>query len=1099
MRSYLRILLLLLFGFSISVYGQKREISGIVTDTDGIPLAGANIVERGTSNGTITDFNGRFSLEINVSSDKIGISFIGYQTLQLQLTEKGFYEITLSVSSNELSEVIVTALGMKREEKALGYAVQKLKGSEVSTVKSTNLVAALAGKLSGVYITGSANGPTASANINIRGTASLLGNNQPLFVVNGLPITNRLNSFDDGLNGSSTIDFGNAAQLINADDIASVNILKGPATSALYGSRAANGVVLIQTKTGRETGGQEVEFNSSTTFESILKLPDYQNTYGFGGGGKYSYLDGTNYIGDKEYYEAYGENWGPEMNGQLIKQFNSGGQPVPFTPAADNVKNFFRTGISTINNVSINNYKEDGNSRLSYTNLFNEGIMPNTGLKRNTVQVHIGRKLLENKLNVNFNAIYTNSVSDNIPNAGYDESSSVMYGWLWFPRQVKIGDLRDYWTPGQEGVQQRYVENLWVNNPWFIAYENTNAFKNNRIITHAEFHYDLTNRIFFRLRYGADILAEERQYKRAPSTKAVLLGSYREDEISFNESNAEFLFGYQSRRNELGNFNFDIKAGGNLMRQRTNLLIADNPELEFFGTEPGIYSLANARSGVLVSSQKARTGINSLFGLVSLSYLNRLFLDLTYRNDWNSTLVNPGEGLQYSNYSFGYPSVALSALLSDFLALPETTFLKLKTSYAEVGNGAPAFAFDNTFTSQPAFGNQAVFSTNRTITDPDLTNERTKAYEFGLDMRLWSGRLKADLTYYNMLSFDQVIFLPVSKTSGYDFNLTNGGEIRNKGIELTLAGRLIDKNDFSWDITFNAGRNRAIVESLPDAVKGGRYSVIADLYPGDEGGADLEYVAEEGKAFGQLYGLGFERGPDGRIIHENGLPLLTKEKVSAGSFQPDWRLGIYNSFKYKSVTLGFLLDGQLGGKIYSRSHALYATGGAITNNDDPNLNLSTLQGRTVYSVGYDSNGDPVYTLVNEGGVIGPGWKYDPNGQLVENDVVVPAGGAGYTGYFYNYYGNGFNRDNIEAATYDATYFKLRELSLTYKVPELFSRKIGISRLRVSLIGRNLFLWSKVPTIDPETFSIRNGIFINGFESTSFPSTRSIGIGINAGF
>lgn len=298
------------------------------------------------------------------------------------------------ISDLELDEVIVTALGVEREEKALGYSVQRLDGEQVSLVKPTNVTNALAGKVSGVYITGSAAGPTASANINIRGAASLLGNNQPLFVVNGMPITNDLFSFDDGLNGSSTIDFGNAAQIVNPDDIASINILKGPAASALYGSRAADGVILIETKTGENSEGWGVELNTTTTFESVLKLPDYQNTYGFGGGGKYSYFDGTNYIGGPEYYEAYGENWGPEMNGQEIIQFNSDGEPAPFTAAPNNIRNFFRTGVTSINNVALSNSSEDGDSRLSFTRLDNRGIVPNSGLTRNTVYASLGKRLL---------------------------------------------------------------------------------------------------------------------------------------------------------------------------------------------------------------------------------------------------------------------------------------------------------------------------------------------------------------------------------------------------------------------------------------------------------------------------------------------------------------------------------------------------------------------------------------------------------------------------------------------------------------------------------------------------------------------------------
>jgi len=374
---------------------------------------------------------------------------------------------------------------------------------------------------------------------------------------------------------------------------------------------------------------------------------------------------------------------------------------------------------------------------------------------------------------------------------------------------------------------------------------------------------------------------------------------------------------------------------------------------------------------------------------------------------------------------------------------------------------------------------------------------------------MFNNRLRIDATYYDMLSFNQIINLPVANSSGYDFRLTNGGEIRNRGIELMINARAIDRGDFSWDITLNAGHNRAVVESLPDEISGGRFSIVADVFPGDEGGADLEFVAEEGELLGQLYGLGFQRGPDGRIIHENGLPLQTTEKVSAGSYQPDLRLGVYNTFQYKSFSFGFLIDGQIGGNIYSRSHALYSTGGTITNEDEPNLKrlddngnpvvFNTLDNRTVYSVSYNDAGDPVYTLEQEGGAIGYGWKRDENGDLVENDVAVEPGGVQSTGYLYQYYGNGFNRDNIEAATYDATYFKLREINIGYNLPERIVERLGMTKLRVSIVGRNLLLWSNVPTIDPETYSIRNGIFVPGFESTQLPPMRQLGFSVSVGF
>ena len=541
---------LLLLSFFIGAGGMfaQKQITGVVTDKGGEPLISANVyVKSDPGSGTITDLDGKFELSVSENAKKLVVSYIGFSKKELMIGDKDYFEVMLS-DQVELDEVVVTALGVEREEKALGYSVQTLGAGDISDVKPNNVTNALAGKSAGVFVTGSSAGPTASSNINIRGAASLLGNNQPLFVVNGMPITNDLYAIDDGLNGSTTIDFGNAAQLVNPDDIETMNILKGPAASALYGSRAADGVILIETKTGKNAEGWGVELNSTTNFQSVLKYPNYQNTYGFGGGGKYSYLDGSNYIGDKEYYEAYGENWGPEMNGQLIKQFNSDGEAVPYTPAPDNIRNFYQTGVTGINNIAINNNSEDGDFRFSYTNLANQGLIPNTNLRRNTFQTSVGRTLFDDKLKIRANGMFISSGSDNIPNAGYDESSSVMYGWLWYPRQVEIDDLRDYWQPGMEGRQQRYVEGLWVNNPWFVANENTNSFQNTRMIGNVKMLYDFNDNFFARFRFGADINEEQRQFRRAPSTRSVLLGSYREDEISFSETNTELLLGYSSTR-----------------------------------------------------------------------------------------------------------------------------------------------------------------------------------------------------------------------------------------------------------------------------------------------------------------------------------------------------------------------------------------------------------------------------------------------------------------------------------------------------------------------------------------------------------------------
>jgi len=1072
------LLILLMLGFTSATMAQERTVTGTVTDTDGQPLISANVLVKGTSRGTVTDFNGEFELTVQPEDEILIFSYVGFGTKEFEIGDQSEFNVSLS-EQVALSEVVVTALGVERDEKSLGYSVQKLDNEKISSVQATNAVNNLTGKVSGVNIVGGAAGPSASANVTIRGATSLTGNNQALFVVNGMPITNNLFSPGDGINGSTTIDFGNAAQILNPADIESVSVLKGASAAALYGTRASNGVILITTKTGEGSEGWGVSMNTNTTVERLLRMPDFQNTYGFGGRGKYSYNDGTTYTGD--FFDAFGENWGPRMDGTPIKQWNSGGEPVPYTPAPDNVENFFRTGVTSINNVALSNSSENGDFRLSFTNTQLQGIVPNTNLQRNNIFASMGQRLFDERLDVRANITYHRSGSDNVPNAGYDESSSVMYNWLWYPRYVPIDDLRDYWEPGQVGLQQRNFEELWTNNPWFVVNENTNSFEADRLYGNLKLEYDFNEHFSARFRFGGDVKNEQRQFRRAFSTKSQLFGGFREDEITFQETNTEFLLSYDSKTSGTGLFDVSVKLGGNIMRQSSDLLSANAPQL----LAPGIFNLGNSRTNVLTEQTVAEKGINSAFGLVSVGFKNWLYLDVTGRNDWSSTLPP-------DNNSFFYPSFSLSGVLSEVMNLNNSplSFLKLRASYAEVGGDTDPFLLSPFFNYRSPFGNFSALTSNRDALNPNLRPEQTESYEFGVDARFLNGRLGVDLTYYEMNSTDQIIFLPVTLTSGRDNRLINGGEIENTGFEITLNAQPITKqNGLNWNVDLNLFRNRAVVQSLPEGIS--NYQVVSDLFPGDEGGADLSLEARPGQAFGQLVGLGFQRDDQGRIIHENGLPLLTDDKVSAGTFQPDFRFGVYNTLSYKNFNFGFLFDGQKGGKIYSRTHALMNTGGTITNNDDPNLDLSTLEGRIEYDVSYDANGNPVYDLVDAGGVVGPGVKFDDNGNLVENDVEV-----GTREYFYAYYGNGFNRDNIEAATYDATFVKLREVRFGYTLPQPFVDKIGLQSATVSLIGRNLALFTDVPSIDPENFSIRNGRITQGFESTSLPSTRSFGVSIN---
>ncbi|MDA8993780.1 SusC/RagA family TonB-linked outer membrane protein [Schleiferiaceae bacterium] len=1070
--------LFLFIGFAQSGWAQQK-ITGAVTDNTGDPVIGASITVLNGQEGTLTDAMGQYSIALYDGQTKLVFSYFGFETQTVDVSGKSILNVTLTPSEIQLEEVVITALGVSREERALGYAVQGLKSKDIASVPAPNAVDNLSGKLAGVYVTGGSSGPTASSNVTIRGQTSLNGNSQALFIVNGVPITNGLFSPGDGLNGSSTIDFGNGAQIINSFDIENISVLKGPAAAALYGSRAANGVIYVTTKTGQNSTGWGVSVNSNTVIETPLKLPNFQDQFGNGGYGKYSYSNGATYTGD--YYDAFGENWGPRTNGQLIKQWDSNGEAVPFEAAPNNMRNFFQTGVSTNNNVSISHADENGDFRFSATQLNRRGIIPNTDLSRSTLQTSVGKKLFNNRLEFRANAMYVGSGSNNVPNAGYDESSSVMYSFLWLPRNTAIDDLRDYWKPGQENVQQAYVEELWGNNPWMIVNENTNSFNARRLLGDINATYHINDRMNLRVRTGQDMKNDIRQYRRATSTKKVLFGSFREDRLSFMENNTEALLSWANAAPlEQKDLRIDAKLGGNLMMQQSSSLIANNPQL----LQPGVFTLTNNRSNVQTEGRYARKAIRSMFGMASFAYKSMYYLDLSARNDWSSTL--PVE-----NNSYFYPAASASVVVSEMADLGKISFLKLRGALAQVGSDTDPYLLNNTYSPSAMFGGYPAFGINSFATNPDLRPERTTSSEFGIDARFAKGRYGMDLAVYDMTTKDQIIYLPVASSTGRSSRLANGGAIRNTGIELQLYGDLVKSNNFKWNSRINLGANRAVVVSLPEGVSGG-YPIVANMFPNDGGTAGLEYVAVEGELLGQLKGLTFERDADGNIIHQDGYPMVSEEKSTIGSYQPKARIGWMNSFSVGNWQANILFDGQIGGLIYSRSHTLHNTAGNLVNNDDPHLDMNAIDGRAISSVSYDSNGQPVYTEEFAGGVVGAGVMYDSNGNLVENTVSVPL-----RDYYYKYYGNVWRRDNIEPSTFDASYLKLRQLSVAYTVPKEKLANTGLEGLTISFIGRNLLLFSKVPTIDPETYSIRNGLFVNGYESTSMPSLRSFGFSINA--
>lgn len=1060
----------LLFSNLDALLAQSRTISGQVTESSSAePVLGASILIKGTAQGTVTDLDGNFELEIPSNEATLVFSYIGFQPQEIMVGNRSTINVVMEYSSEELSEVVVTALGVERETKALGYSVQAVDGDRFTEARETNVMNSLSGRVAGVQITNSSSGVGGSSRVTIRGESSLnINANQPLFVVDGVPISNNI----VGSSGSSNqeVDYGNPAGEINPDDIASMSILKGPAAAALYGSRAANGAILITTKSGKNIRGLGISINSNTTFDTPLILPDWQDKYGQGNNGLFSFVDGAG----AGIADGVDESWGPEMDqGTSISQFDSprdvagfrGGDlnapegssiiPTPWVSRTDNINDFFQTGVTLSNNVSIASGNESSNFRFSWTNLDQKGTVPNTDLKRNTL-VFNGMSQITDRLSISTAINYQNSVSGNRPSISYG-TESLMYLWIWYGRQLNTTNLRDYWMRGLEGRQQFNYNYNYHDNPYFNVYENTNGQSKDRIYGNVMANYKFTDKLNFMVRTGLDLYNDLRERKRAFSTMRFPLGSYREDAVYFSERNTDFLLTYSDTENV--KWSHTISLGGNQMVQENRFTKTMAPQLLI----PGIYNFTNTAVNLQVEQMVSEKRINSLYGFGQIGYNNILFLDITGRNDWSSTLP-------VGNNSYFYPSATLSAIISDMVTMPDAiSFFKVRGAYAEVGNDTNPYSLTNVFNPATAWGSIQSKSESNRLANAELKPERTGSMEFGTDIRLLKGRLGLDFTYYDNRTRNQIIPIELDISTGYASRIINAGEIQNNGIEIVFSARPIQKvNGLNWNIMANFTRNRSKVLELTDDLD--TYSMVG------RNGATIQ--ARIGERMGNMYGRGFARVDDpnspyfGQIIHNtSGTPLTSTDLVLQGNYNPDWMLGIQNNFNYKRLTFGFLFDIRYGGIVVSRTKTIGSTAGQLE---------ETLLGR---ENGYDLS-------VEGNGIVSPGVIQTADGTFVPNDLKISSRD------WHNRY---YERSNVEAAKYDASFAKLREVTLGYTLPGTVMGKSPFQEVRVSLVARNLALWTENPHFDPETMSMSGGTLIPGVEDMAFPSSRSIGFNLNLKF
>lgn len=1057
-----RTLLITLFAVLASFVSHSQTIfTGTVLDENQVPLPGATVVVKGTSNGVATDFDGNFEINLGSANDILVVSYIGYIEKEFNATGKNSATITLQPDSQQLDEVVVTALGIERKKKSLGYSSQELDNEEVVQAREPNLLNSMSGKVAGLQITNSPTGLGGSARVSIRGDASLnINGNSPLFIVDGTPISNEI--VGSSGSGTQSVDYGNGASEINPQDIESINVLKGPAAAALYGSRAANGAIIITTKKGKSQNGKlGVSFNTGITIENVMMLPDWQNEYGQGNNQQFSFVDGSG----SGIADGVDESWGPRLDaGLMLPQFDSpradgtrGGDtfisdsPITATPwvsQPDNTKDFFETGITKTNSIAISKSGEMGNMRLSFQNLDQEGTLPNTDLNRNTLSFS-GTMNVSDKVKVNANMNYVKTDSDNRPAVGYG-TESIMYLFIWYGRQLNTNNLRDYWQPGLEGTQQFNYNYNYHDNPYFTMYENTNAQDKDRIFGNVSLTYDISENWKLLLRSGRDFYRDFRVRKRAFSTQRFPFGTYQEDNIFFEESNSDFLLSYDKTFGE--KFNLNVSAGGNQLRQKQDFTKSVAPQL----INPGVYSFNNSRQAIQVSSNNSEKRINSLYGYARFGYDNVLFMDITGRNDWSSTL--PEE-----NNSYFYPSITLSAIASDMFNMPDwVSFAKVRAAYAEVGNDTDAYRLRSFYQNETQFdGSTPILTESSLIPNANLKPEITGSYEFGLDLRFLQSRINLDLTYYDSATKNQIINISTDIASGYSSQLINAGEVRNYGFEAIANFVPVLSDNFKWSSTFNFATNKSEVTDLGDDIQ---FTLT------ESSGAYIQ--AREGGSISAIYGRGFQRVEDESseyfgqmIINNQGIPERTDDLVYQGDYAPDFTLGMQNTFKYKNIDLGFLLDTRQGGIVVSRTKTIGSTSGQLQ---------ETLVGR---ETGIVAEG-----VLNSGTAESP--VYTPN--------TVNVDARTYNNRYYE-------RDNVEAAKYDASYTKLREVSLGYSFPQKIIDQLPITNARLSLTGRNLILWTDNPHFDPETVGVSGGTLQPGIENMSYPSSRSFTFNLQVNF
>lgn len=1055
--NYLLFIIILIGSFTS--YAQETTITGQVTSAeDEEVIPGVNIIVLGTTRGITTDFDGNYTI-LASKGDVLVFSSIGFTEKKITIKDETTINIQMIESSETLDTVVVTALGISRKEQSLGYAITKVDGNELAEVKSINAVNALSGKVAGVDIAQPNTGAGGSSKVIIRGNSKLIGNNQPLYVIDGVPMDNQQLG-DAGQYGGQ--DLGDGISSLNSDDIETMSVLKGPAAAALYGSRASNGVILITTKSFKQNKGAKfnVDFSSNFTIDNIVgEYDDVQHIYGQG------IKTPPKDIGD-----ATGMwSWGDKMNPDL-EFISFDGQIRDYGLKKEHIKSFFNTGTTIQNTLAFSGGNESANFRFSASDVKMNDIVPNSGLNRNNFTLRGSLNMWE-KLKVDAKINYTIEDVDNRPYLGFSGANTAL-ALLGLPGNFDQKWLKES-TVDENGDYVFWNSATRIINPYFSLFHMKNESKKNRTLGYASFTYTINDWLSAKVKTGIDTYSYN-YYNYSPRTTPLAeWGEMTTIDSRTTESNSEFLITAKKEFND----NFDITAsiGGNHMQFRSKLTqILGKGQIT-----NGIRAITNYGEFIPGYSDR-RMEVNSIYGFANFAYKDYLFLDITGRNDWSSTL--PAE-----NNSYFYPSFTGAFIFTkafDKIKGKLISYGKFRASYAEVGGHTDPYNITLPYESLPFEFNGASFTTVGTSTLPNtsLLPSRTKGYEFGLDAKLLNWRIGLDITYYNQTTFDEIISLQVPNSTGFEAAIRNAGEINNKGWEVMVNFVPIKKEDMRWDVTFNFAQNENKIVKLDVNSK------VQRLAQADWISSFIQ--AEEGGSYGDIMGYDFKRTDDGTpILSANGMPIRSDKQIALGNGQYKFTGGLTNTFAYKGFKLRALIQIKSGADILSMTNQrLYQYG----------AHIGTLEGREswdqseieredagilpqdwiatggylahgVIQDGIDGNGDPIYT---------------------ENDVYVDP---------RNYWGNVANGHITKPFIYDASYVKLREVSLSYtfKGDALKSLKF-VKGLTMSVIGRNLWLiHSNVPNIDPESsYSISNG---QGYEYGSLPQRRSYGFNLNVNF